>query len=167
MPIIIPQNTEQSTNTHLLFIHSCRQLKNLGGVMLPALFTWNIVHPRYYSLKITIHSNTATKHIDTTHNILIIHTTTFIVRTGISFFLFSKSLPMKVRQRTPMWHAKYRMGNSTIRVNYVTKRLNSISVKTKRPDRTTPLEHSLNMISKKSQKRSTISPTKTRVLVWH
>jgi hypothetical protein len=32
----------------------------------------------------------------------------FIVYTDFGFFLLSKFLPMKVRQRTPLWKAKYR-----------------------------------------------------------
>ena len=36
--------------------------------------------------------------------------TLFIILTNVYFFLYSKFLPMKVRQRRPMSNAKYRMG---------------------------------------------------------
>ena len=43
------------------------------------------------------------------HNILLFKSALFLIHTGVNFFLFSKFLPMKVRQWRPMLDARYGM----------------------------------------------------------
>lgn len=96
MPIIIPCSPKHIKNIHWLF-------KDSGGHLnfWVELCMWHYSHETLFIsilfTRIIIHSNTIIENIDITHNILIIHTTTFIIHTGINFFLFPTSLPMTVR----------------------------------------------------------------------
>ena len=99
-------------------IHTFRL--NLGGVILPSwtLCARNIVqwHPmkhclsQYYSLKLLFKATLSLK-IPTLFTILLLFIPVlFIIRMDInSIFLFSKLLPMKVRNRRCMSDAKHRM----------------------------------------------------------
>ena len=124
----------------LFNIHTFKLTReNLGRVILLALFTRIIAHPytihkNYYSLlyysqetlfiselftKNIIHKSTIVE-IPTLFAIfLLLIMALFIFRTSVNFFLFSKFLPMKVRQWMTMSKAK-KGWNITMQVNNAT-----------------------------------------------
>jgi hypothetical protein len=91
----------------------------LGGVILPALCAWNIVRPenilrkhcssQFNYLKLLLLASLSLKILTLFTIFLLIILALFIIRTGVSYFLFSKFLPIKGRQWKPMLTAKYRM----------------------------------------------------------
>ena len=101
--IILYKALNQSTIIHTFKL----TFENLGGVMLPTLFTWNIIHLCHYSHEtffILVLSTTNKFIIALSLNIPKIFTifllfilALFIVCTCIKIFLFSKFVPMKVR----------------------------------------------------------------------
>jgi hypothetical protein len=81
----------------------------LGGIMLLALSMGNIVHPQRYALKILFITTLALKIPARFVIFIVLVPTSFLIRTTVNFFLFSKFLSAKVREWRPISNAKYRM----------------------------------------------------------
>ena len=126
MSIIFHGPLEQTGSIRTLFIHSSwtwkfgwsRTLDTMRWKILfiPRISMGNVPSFQHYSMKLLLMFALSLK-IPTLFTIFFLHKVMlFIIRTGVSFFLFTKFLPMKVRYWSPMLDTKYKM-NLTMQLN--------------------------------------------------